>query len=330
MEKGIFDKDIGASVALTASAIPEGVAQGADGLPAGWTLMKQGPLKVFKDGIEINGHLSAEAVDAIVSFHQAKGEKIPIDSEHMLSLVAEKLGLEEADLIAKTGSRTLAMGFANLIKDADGNIALSDVEWLQPEGAGLMKSKVFRYCSPVLRGLRADKGGLRITSVSMTNNPAIAGMDAIAATADSPEQAASLKSELAKAKGILCLAADAPAEAFHGVLSGLLEAQKESASLKKELSELKLSAESAKKEELLKQGLAEGKISNGLLPFWKGQGVAALTEYLRVAAPSVPLEGLPKALQDSNGSLAASAESLKIWKVQGLSDEQIKALTKGN
>jgi hypothetical protein len=325
--KGIFDKDIGPSVKLEGNAIPEGAQKDAKGLPTGWTFMKLGPVKIFKEGKEINGALTADNVKAILDFHQAKGgEKIPIDSAHMLAAVADALGLDEDQLVKVTGSKTLALGYCHLSADADGNLAVSDVEWAEPAGAGLMKQGVLKYCSPVIRGLDG-KSPLRITSLAMTNNPGLAGMSAIAATGEGAVDAARivLAEELGKAKGLLALSADASASVFHGAISGLLAIKDEATQLKKELAQLKLSADEAKRDELITQGLKDGKISNATLPYWKTRGSIELTEYLKVAAPIVNLGELPPSKQAAS-SIACDAETLKIYKAAGLSDKQIEEL----
>ena len=68
------------------------------------------------------------------------------------------------------------MGFGTLFRDGD--VLRIRAEWT-PGAYELLKEKIFRYCSPVIRGLK--EGPIRITSVAMENEPALNCEDVLAA-----------------------------------------------------------------------------------------------------------------------------------------------------
>ena len=154
------------------------VQRGADGVPTGWRLFGFGPFRLTQDGQEYGGEFAQEHADAILAQAERKGTPVPLDAHHSLSAIANELGVDETELAATLSGKRLTLAFARLAKRADG-LWLQDIEWTDL-GRKLIAGGHFRYFSPVLRGL-AD-GRLRITSVALTNNPALQGLDAIAAS----------------------------------------------------------------------------------------------------------------------------------------------------
>ena len=70
-----------------------GVIRDADGVPVEWTLLKVGDNVATRSaGMPVNIRLTRDDLAAIVDYHAAKGVKIPIDSEHVVSNLAGKLG----------------------------------------------------------------------------------------------------------------------------------------------------------------------------------------------------------------------------------------------
>jgi phage I-like protein len=152
------------------------VKQDANGVPEEWTLLHAGANRLVKNGKDYELHLSVEDLDAIAAYQAKKGEAIPIDSNHYLHILAEKHGVEESEALRLIPSGVAAMGFGTLFRE--GNDLKIRAEWT-PGAYELLKEKIFRYCSPVIRGLK--EGPVRITSVAMENEPALNCEDVLAA-----------------------------------------------------------------------------------------------------------------------------------------------------
>ena len=152
------------------------VKQDANGVPEEWTLLHAGINRLVKNGKDYELHLSVEDLDAIAAYQAKKGEAIPIDSNHYLHILAETHGVEENEALRLIPSGVAAMGFGTLFRD--GNDLRIRAEWT-PAAYELLKEKIFRYCSPVIRGLK--DGPVRITSVAMENEPALNCEDVLAA-----------------------------------------------------------------------------------------------------------------------------------------------------
>ena len=152
------------------------VKRDANGVPEEWTLLHAGVNRLVKNGKDYELHLSVEDLDAIAAYQAKKGETIPIDSNHYLHILAEKHGVEESEALRLVPSGVAAMGFGTLFRE--GNELRIRAEWT-PGAYELLKEKIFRYCSPVIRGLK--EGPVRITSVAMENEPALNCEDELAA-----------------------------------------------------------------------------------------------------------------------------------------------------
>lgn len=152
------------------------VKQDANGVPEEWTLLHAGVNRLVKNGKDYELRLSVEDLDAIAAYQAKKGEAIPVDSNHYLHILAEKHGVEESEALRLIPSGVAAMGFGTLFRD--GNDLRIRAEWT-PGAYELLKEKIFRYCSPVIRGLK--EGPIRITSVAMENEPALNCEDVLAA-----------------------------------------------------------------------------------------------------------------------------------------------------
>lgn len=152
------------------------VKQDANGVPEEWTLLHAGVNRLVKNGKDHELRLSVEDLDAIAAYQAKKGEAIPIDSNHYLHILAEKHGVEESEALRLIPSGVAAMGFGTLFREGD-ELRIR-AEWT-PGAYELLKEKIFRYCSPVIRGLK--EGPIRITSVAMENEPALNCEDVLAA-----------------------------------------------------------------------------------------------------------------------------------------------------
>ena len=152
------------------------VKQDVNGVPEEWTLLHAGVNRLVKNGKDYELRLSVEDLDAIAAYQEKKGEAIPIDSNHYLHILAEKHGVEESEALRLIPSGVAAMGFGTLFRE--GEELRIHAEWT-PGAYELLKEKIFRYCSPVIRGLK--EGPLRITSVALENEPALNCEDVLAA-----------------------------------------------------------------------------------------------------------------------------------------------------
>jgi hypothetical protein len=136
---------------------------------------------------------------------------------------------------------------------------------------------------------------LRVTSVSLCETPAIDHLDAIAAAeTDVPAEAAvapvAPKAEkgadaavAARISSILGLDAGAAPEAIYSALEGIVKRMAELAGQQGQLDELAAAEETRKVEALVMEGLKDGKISNAMLTWAKGQDSIGLAAYLKAA-----------------------------------------------
>lgn len=157
------------------------VVRDADGIPQGWRLFRYGPFSLTQDGQPLSGEFRPVHARAIIAYAQAKGTTIPIDTEHNLKLIADEIGVDEAELVKLLRSSRYAIGNGSLSLRDDG-LWLESVKWT-PIGRRIMAAGLLRYFSPVLRGLK--DGRLRLTSVAITNTPALDQLDELVARAES-------------------------------------------------------------------------------------------------------------------------------------------------
>lgn len=164
-------------------------------LPAEWPLLKMGenPLTIKKPDAkgnptdeDIDVELSISEADAseIMQRFEKKGIKIPIDANHTLSFLASETKTDEDDLILVDPTKTSAvLGFGELEKRPDA-IYMVHVKWNEL-GEKLLKAKQYTYFSPVLKGINS-KSPLRITSVSLTNQPRLDQLESLIASEAEP------------------------------------------------------------------------------------------------------------------------------------------------
>ena len=157
----------------------------AQGIPVAWRLFSYGRFSLTRDGLTVAGEFEPEHAAAIVAYFLRKGVRIPIDSEHFLYRLAQKLGVSETDALATIPDGKVAMGYGDLQQRADG-LWVANIEW-GPFARQLMSEMIYRYFSPVFRGLTDDR--LRITSIGMMEVPATDNqVDVMAAGAESGDQ----------------------------------------------------------------------------------------------------------------------------------------------
>ena len=166
---------------ITLSAEHASILRDEHGVPVEWTILHTGSNKLCQEGIDGEIALSADDMSSIMEYHQKKGELIPVDSDHYLFELARSKGLEEAETLRLFPGGVAALGFGSLHLAGD-ELRLK-VKW-NPAAHEMLKEKLYKYFSPVIRGLK--HGPLRVTSVAMTNTPAINNLDALAASANQP------------------------------------------------------------------------------------------------------------------------------------------------
>ena len=165
---------------MALSAETRGVVRDKNGVPVEWTLLRTGDNPICQEGQDGAIRLSGEDMRQIMEYHRKKGELIPIDSEHYLYELANRKKLDEAETARLFPGGVAAMGYGELA--LKGEELRVKVQWT-PAAYEMLKEKIYKYYSPVLRGI--EKGPLRVTSVAMTNIPAINNLDALAARAES-------------------------------------------------------------------------------------------------------------------------------------------------
>jgi hypothetical protein len=148
-------------------------------------VLKTGRVALTLDGQPVEGDLPLSDISDILAWHKTKGELIPLDCEHLLQKLADKLGVSEADLIKTRPilGEKAAAGFLAL--RAEGQEIWADVKKLSARARELFTGAgdlLYGYHSVVLRGLKTPP--LRVTSISLTNNPAVNDQDLLAATAE--------------------------------------------------------------------------------------------------------------------------------------------------
>ena len=157
----------------------DAVERDASGLPRAWPLLHEGDNVVTRShGMPVNLRLSRDDLAGIVEYHRAKGVKIPIDSEHVVSNLAGRLKMDEAELLRRLPRYCGVAGFGRLELRGD-TLFLADAEYLDI-GREALKAGQFRYFSPTLRGLDGQSP-LRVTSVALTNSPHLQHIPALTA-----------------------------------------------------------------------------------------------------------------------------------------------------
>lgn len=160
----------------------EAIRRDAQGVPTAFRVLKPGNVALTIDGKPVDGSVDAGDIRSIVDWFTMKGEMVPLDCEHFLKAIADHAGVEE-DTALKTfpllGEKAVAGGVS--LKDENGEL-WAHVEKLAGRARTLLSGasdKLYMYFSPVLRGIKT--GPLRISSISLTNNPALNQQDILAA-----------------------------------------------------------------------------------------------------------------------------------------------------
>lgn len=169
------------------------------------------------------------------------------------------------------------------------------------------------------------------------------GMDSIALGADNDAddsiigKISAVKAQMAassafygKVRDSLALGADAQPETVHAALQGLIAKGQAHDSLKAQRDSLALAAENDKRERLIAKGKAEGKLSEGLIPWAQTQDSAALSAYLDNAPVVVPVGQIQRdGLKPAGDSIALTAEDRQVCRAAGISEEDFLKAKRG-
>lgn len=161
------------------------VRRDAAGVPIAFRLFRPGPITLTIDGQPVAGEITPEDIRSILDYHQMKGEQVPVDCEHLLQVLSDLRGVEEAELVRSEPllAEKGAAGFVSLTEE-NGELWALVTKWA-PRARELLTAAddaIYNYFSPVLRGLK--KPPLRLTSIALTNTPALNGLDALAAVGE--------------------------------------------------------------------------------------------------------------------------------------------------
>ncbi|MDD3155433.1 MAG: phage protease [Victivallaceae bacterium] len=135
------------------------------GVPVEWTILKVGKNPLCQEGKDDALSLSAEDMHGIVDYFRKKGELIPIDSEHYLYELADRKHVDEAEALKLFPGGVAALGYGALALSGE-NLRIK-VNWT-PAAYEFMKEKIYKYFSPVIRGLEKVTPALFATSRMVT------------------------------------------------------------------------------------------------------------------------------------------------------------------
>lgn len=317
------------------------VIRDKNGVPEEWSLLHAGENHFVKNGVKGVITLTVDDLDQIVKYFEEKGELIPVDSHHYLHHLSCTNHMEESEVLKFIPDGVAAMGFGKLFRD--GEQLRFRVKW-NPGAYKLLMEKIFRYFSPVIRGLSG--GPLRITSVALENQPAINDLDALAASAEQQTISGDIPSEhyktqqekemsmtpveqalcrllqvdtltlsaetaddeekvvqsirekaemIGELKRSLQLEETVPDSLLVIALKNLIEnaGGKEELlvridELQKENESFRAEHEHKKHQDLIRQGLQDGKITPATESWWRKLSVSQLTEHLEQAPVIVP------------------------------------------
>lgn len=167
--------DGNASVVLSASVAGDSAPQ--EVLVAPWGEVKSASGDFVVD---------EEAGRLVVAAFAAHGTDLPIDYEH------QTLG----GSFAAPDGKAPAAGWIKRLEARPGVGLIAHIEWTPP-ARELLRTRQYRYLSPVAMVRREDRRMAALHSVALTNKPAIVGMTPIISAAGGGEAVAALRLRLA-------------------------------------------------------------------------------------------------------------------------------------
>ena len=337
------------TIALSAAEL--GVIRDENGVPVEWSVFKAGDTPFCQEGRDGVIRLTAANLQEIISYHNKKGEMIPVDSEHYLYALANKKELDENEVLQLFPGSVAAMGFGALRLEND--TLRIKVKW-NPAAYEMLKEKIYKYFSPVLRGIR--DGPLRLTSVAMTNTPAINNLDALAASANQPGKGSTmtkLEKALLRLTGRDSVALEAEGDAvaveieqkadlieqvkkllnlensatLEEVIAALKAETEKAASAdekQQQLEEIAASAEKKAHADLVEKGRRERKIVDADMDYINSLDSKALSAYLDHAGPKypAPLAGKPGRKVDAISLSAEDKRAISALRNAGIKDAE--------
>jgi len=344
---------------IALGAEPQNVVRDENGVPIEWVLLRAGDTRLCQEGRDITLRLSADDLRAITDYYDRKAELIPVDSEHYLYELANRHKVDETEALRLFPGGVAALGFGSLA--LSGETLRIRVQWT-PAAYPFLKEKIYKYFSPVIRGI--GHGPLRLTSVAMTNTPAINHLDALAARSEpNPMPPAGGKESMSKinhalsrllgrdsvaleaetkeeekdaiaaeidakaslieqVKSLLGLPADATIEAIVAALKAETEKAAGADEKQAKLDELAASAEKQAHADLVARGRAERKIVDADMEYINSLDSVALAAWLDHAAPKFPAPSSATARRTEPAAVALTAEDRAACRRLGISEDK--------
>lgn len=299
------------AIALLAAELPPEAPDEFRLLPAGLFRARDGR----PEGLP-GWKLTPEDMARLVAEAESRETDYPIDYEHQI--------LEAR----KNGQPAPAAGWFRRLEARDDGLWAVGVRWTD-KARQMIAAGEYRYISPVFT-YRKDGAVDRLLMAAITNLPALDGLTDLSPLThlymEDPmsESLADLKAALGAPDDadVAALAADtiktlaAEVASLKAERDALKAAAAESvpmsqlAALQAEVASLKAEAEGRERQQLLEQGLSDGRILPAQRDYWAQQPLAALKQWLSVAQPIAALTG-----QQSGGKAPDT-------KTASLSDEQ--------
>ena len=164
---------------------PSSVVRDSAGVVSAFRVFKPGPLGLTIEGEPISGEITAADIRSILDHHALKGEPIPVDCEHLLMLLADLKGVDEADFVkAEPILGEKASAGRVRLSERNGELWATVEKWCDRARELLSGTAdaMYYHFSPVLRGLK--KNAPRLTSFALTNTPALNGLETLAASGE--------------------------------------------------------------------------------------------------------------------------------------------------
>lgn len=230
-----------------------------------------------------------------------------------------------------------------------GALWATNVRWTE-KGGERVRSKEYRYVSPAAHFEELSDGGRRITELincALTNMPATIGAAPLVAAAragdPSPQKESTMIPKFLLAllglaenageadvtaalsrlkelpKTLFALTAKSDLDQALGVVAGWRAAAEQTATLSKELAELRASTEKAERERLIALAVTEGKLTPAQKPWAESLSVAQLAAFVETA-PKAPE---PKK-EPAKPGVVLDAKAREIRRQIGVTDEAVE------
>lgn len=295
-----------------------------------------------------NWQMSQAVADRLIKLASEKSNDYVIDYEHQ-TINAEW-----------NGSPAPASGWFSAVEYVAGEgFFATDVRWTEKAKAHIDADE-YRYISPVFRYDAKSGEVLEILHVALTNNPALDGMDKVAAKFNinnnqEKDDAMSLKkvvaalsvqiaddatqeqTETAVIEAITALktqsASSEPDPAKFVPIASLKALQNELTALKKANADAQADALKVEVDGVVMAALKDGKLSAGQADWATSYGlndVAALKKFVKDAPVIEALKNQQLPSGSNDGSVTLTPEQLAVCKATGTSPEELVEFSKNN